>query len=192
MRAIRWISALAVPFALTLAGCAPERAEIPADEATQTTSPTVGEAPAAGRAEPTAPLPLRESVSDDPSATRDPFLAHKVEPVPPPTDLRPRKSRRYAIDQLKLVGLVTGALTPRAMLVDPAGKGVVVTQGELVGKPEVVRGAREGDYLASWRVDRIRAGDVVLVREDAGNPEAAPATRTLSLPAEPLLATQDD
>jgi type IV pilus assembly protein PilP len=90
------------------------------------------------------------------------------------------------------VGLVTGALTPRAMLVDPAGKGVVVTQGELVGKPEVVRGAREGDYLASWRVDRIRTGDVVLVREDAGNPEAAPATRTLSLPAEPLLATQDD
>jgi type IV pilus assembly protein PilP len=191
MRAVRWILVLAAPFALALTGCAPERAEIPPFDLVQTTT-TTNEAPAPRPVAPRARVELPEDVSADVTANRDPFQAYKVEPLPPPTDLRPRKSRRFGVEQLKLAGLVTGTSTPRAMLVDPTGRGVVVTQGELVGKPEVVRRAGQDGYLASWRVDRIRAGDVVLVREDAGDPDAAPATRTLSMPAEPLLATQDD
>jgi hypothetical protein len=69
------------------------------------------------------------------------------------------------------------------MLLDPAGKGWVVTQGELVGRPEEVRTGSEV-LAASWRVDRIRAGDVVLVQEDPAHREGILATRVLSLPRE--------
>jgi type IV pilus assembly protein PilP len=116
--------------------------------------------------------------------SRDPFRAFAATPTPPPLDARPRKAHRIPVDQLKLVGLVTHTATPRAMLVDPAGKGYIVTQGELVGRPEA-----DGEKLASFRVDRIREGDVVLVRE--GAPGAAASTRVLALPREPLLQADD-
>ncbi len=115
--------------------------------------------------------------------SRDPFRSFDAaKPVTPP-DARPRKSKRYAVDELKLVGLVTSTATPRAMLLDPAGKGWVVTQGELVGRPEEVRDGSEV-VTASWRVDRIRAEDVVLVKEDPAHRERALATRVLALPRE--------
>ena len=66
------------------------------------------------------------------------------------------------------------------------GKGYIVAQGELVGRPE-----RDGDQLASFRVDRIRESDVVLVREDASDPHAAATTRVLALPRQPLLQADD-
>lgn len=122
--------------------------------------------------------------------SRDPFRAGG-DANPPPTDDRPRKSRRYSVDELHLVGLVTSTATPRAMLLDPAGKGWIVTQGELVGKPEEVRAGNE-IIVASWRVDRIRAGDVVLVREDPAHREGSLATRVLALPREAPVQAIDD
>jgi type IV pilus assembly protein PilP len=72
------------------------------------------------------------------------------------------------------------------MLVDPSGKGYVVTPGELVGRPET-----EGGRTASFRVDRIREGDVVLVREVANDPTGVAATRVLALAHAPLLQADD-
>jgi type IV pilus assembly protein PilP len=123
--------------------------------------------------------------------SRDPFRSFDAARPPTPTDARPRKSRHYALDELKLVGLVTSTATPRAMLLDPAGKGWIVTQGELVGKPEEVRSGGEV-IVASWRVDRIRAGDVVLVREDPAHREGALATRVLAMPHEAAPQAIDD
>ena len=120
-------------------------------------------------------------------SSRDPFRAFAATPAPPPEDTRPRKARRVSVDQLKLVALVTHTATPRAMLVDPAGKGYIVTRGELVGRPEP---SGDGERFASFRVDRIRDGDVVLVREDPTSPGAA-STRVLALPREPLLQADD-
>jgi type IV pilus assembly protein PilP len=155
-------------------------------------SPAAATSPAQGAApEPAAAgVPVR-SISEDGAfdegpGNRDPFRSFTATPTPPPEDTRPRKARRVAVDQLKLVALVTHTATPRAMLVDPSGKGYIVTQGELVGRPEP-----DGARFASFRVDRIREGDVVLVREDPSRAGSPGATRVLALPREPLLQADD-
>lgn len=90
---------------------------------------------------------------------------------------------QYGVDELRLVGIVTGIHPAKAMLVDPTGKGHVIQRGQFVGRPEVVSGgAGSGaSYEITWRVDRIRDGDIVLIREDAKNPDVPSATRVIPL-----------
>jgi type IV pilus assembly protein PilP len=89
----------------------------------------------------------------------------------------------YAVDDLKLIGLVTNTDTPRAMLVDPTGRGWVVTKGQFICRPEIVHASGPGgvDYELNWKIDRIREGDLVLVREDPGHTDVPAATRVISL-----------
>jgi type IV pilus assembly protein PilP len=136
-------------------------------------------------------VPIHDDAMVEGPGSRDPFRAFPEAPKPPPPDARPRKARRIPVDQLKLVALVTNTATPRALLVDPAGKGYIVTQGELVGRPEPAGASGDdGEHYASFRVDRIREGEMVLVREDAAGRLPA-ATRVLSLPRQPLLQADD-
>jgi len=90
---------------------------------------------------------------------------------------------QYALDELKLIGIVTRAEPAKAMLVDPTGKGFVIQRGQFVGRADVVQaaGASGTVYEINWRVDRIRPGDVVLVREDPANPDVPSATRVIPL-----------
>jgi type IV pilus assembly protein PilP len=90
---------------------------------------------------------------------------------------------QYALDELKLIGIVTRAEPAKAMLVDPTGKGFVIQRGQFVGRADVVQGAGQSGttYEINWRVDRIRPGDVVLVREDPSNPDVPSATRVIPL-----------
>ena len=70
----------------------------------------------------------------------------------------------------------------RAMFVDPSGKGHVLYPGDYLGRAELVRiGATGHEYQLNWRVDRIREGDVVLLREDPAQPQIPPATRVIPL-----------
>ena len=73
---------------------------------------------------------------------------------------------QFGIDELKLIGIVTRVDPARAMLVDPHGTGHVVQRGQFVGKADIVQAAgRTGaSYEINWRVDRIRPGDIVLIR----------------------------
>jgi type IV pilus assembly protein PilP len=89
----------------------------------------------------------------------------------------------YTVDDLKLIGLVTNTDIPRAMLVDPTGKGWVVTKGQFICRPEVVHAAGPGgvDYELNWKIERIREGDLVLVREDPSHSDVPAATRVISL-----------
>ena len=90
---------------------------------------------------------------------------------------------QFGIDELKLIGIVTRAEPAKAMLVDPGGTGHVVQRGQFVGKPDIVQAAgRTGaSYEINWRVDRIRDGDIVLIREDPANPDVPRATRVIPL-----------
>jgi type IV pilus assembly protein PilP len=78
---------------------------------------------------------------------------------------------------------VTGGVEARAMLLDPRGHGYVIKRGQFIGRAEVVQGESKGNksYEINWRVDKVRDGDVVLVREDPKNPEIPSSTRVLSL-----------
>ena len=90
---------------------------------------------------------------------------------------------QYGIDELKLVGIVTRIQPAKAMLVDPSGKGHVVHRGQLIGRPELVQAgaSSRASYEINWRIDRIRDGDIVLVREDPTNPDVPSATKVIPL-----------
>jgi type IV pilus assembly protein PilP len=89
----------------------------------------------------------------------------------------------FSVDDLKLIGIVTRIQPSRAMLVDPTGKGHVVRRGDFVGRADLVQmaGASGATYELNWRLDRIRDGDVVLVREDPNNPDVPAATKVIPL-----------
>lgn len=89
----------------------------------------------------------------------------------------------YSLDELRLIGIVTRVVPAKAMLIDPTGKGHVIQRGQFVGRADVVQGAgRSGaTYEVNWRVDRIRDGDVVLVREDPTNPDVPTQSRVIPL-----------
>lgn len=142
-------------------------------------------APSAGE----LPLVSRDkSPRADDATGRDPFQPGATAVVtPPPTrdDGIPRKAKKYSLEQLKLVGIVGGEEQPRAMLVDPNGKGWIVTRGEYVGRAE---------NLTGWRVDKVRGDDVVFTRTDPLRPTQAPETRVVALhtPAASDSAELDD
>ena len=174
---------------VVLAGCsteqtAPSAPPAPPGLAVETTTPPAPAPPAPGAADESRTPPAAGHEG------RDPFVPSVTAPEAPPpvADVRLRKSKRFAVDDLKLVGIVNGVETPRAMLVDPRGKGWVVTRGQLVGRPEVLHDSA-GDHSVSWRVDRIRESDVILVREDAAHSVAVPSsTRVLALRHDPIVS----
>lgn len=134
-----------------------------------------------------AKLELREDDFVESERSRDPFRSFaSAFAEQARTQVRSQRHvllDRYSVDELKLIGLVTRADPPRAMLLDPAGKGWVVTRGELIGRAEIVHASGPGgaDYEVNWRVDRIREGDIVLVREDASRHDLPSATRVIPL-----------
>jgi type IV pilus assembly protein PilP len=99
----------------------------------------------------------------------------------------------YSLDELKLIAIVTRIEPAKAMLVDPTGKGHVVQRGQFVGRPEVVQstGSRPATYEINWRVDSIRDGDIVLVREDPANPDVPSATKIIPLRPEGQVAATE-
>lgn len=130
---------------------------------------------------------------NDSARTRDPFLSYARE-FAEEAKKRVRSQRevvldQYALDELKLAGLVTGIRPARAMLIDPTKKGHVVHEGQFVGRSEVVQGGASGaDYEINWRIDRIRDSDIVLVREDPANPDVPSATRVILLRPDDVVA----
>ena len=119
--------------------------------------------------------------------SRDPFRsfldAFKEEAKGTARSQREVVMAQFGIDELKLIGIVTRAEPAKAMLVDPHGTGHVVQRGQFVGKPDIVQtvGRTGATYEINWRVDRIRDGDIVLIREDPANPDVPSATRVIPL-----------
>jgi type IV pilus assembly protein PilP len=144
-------------------------------------------APAAATPAPVSREP--ESGAVDSAHTRDPFLpgaALATPPIPEDRDVA-RKAKRFTLDDLKLVAIVAGDGAARAMLVDPRGKGWVVTRGDRVGKPEIT------DHVVGWRVEKVRESDVVFVRDDSARPDRETEKRVIALRADaPAIDFVDD
>ncbi len=117
---------------------------------------------------------------------RDPFRSFAIAAVPtkaPVTNQIVGILGDYSVDELKLNAIVMSSEGPLAMIVDPSHKGWTVKKGDYVGRAETVHtgGQNGADYFLTWRVDRIREGDIVFIREDRANPAVPPATRVVSL-----------
>jgi type IV pilus assembly protein PilP len=100
----------------------------------------------------------------------------------------------YSLDELKLVGIVLGADPPVVLLVDPSGKGHTIRRGQFVGRAEIVQsGGQSGAaYEVNWRLETIRDGDIVFVREDPQNPDVPSATKVIPLRPEGSSASGAD
>lgn len=133
---------------------------------------------------------IGESEFIETDRTRDPFRSYATKFLEasraPDRNERKVTLGEYSVDELKPIGIVMSSDYPRAMLIDPNGKGWVVKKGDYLGRPELVHLGGPGgtDYQVNWRVDRIRDGDIVLVREDPAQPGAAPITKVIPLRSE--------
>lgn len=180
--------ALALGFAA--AACTPDEVMV-----TATQGPAAGgAATATADAGPPAllppPVPRVEFAENDfaeGDRNRDPFRTY-IALAAPDTKKVTRAQREvilpdYSLDELKLVAIVTGGDYPRAMVVDPGGKGWVIKRGDWIGRPEVVHigGANGTDYQINWRVDKVRDGDIVFTREDPAQPGIPPVSRVIAL-----------
>ena len=150
--------------------------------------------PTVAAASPTAnmpPLPKRDFQERDFSETeanRDPFRGFAADLAQQSKKVYAVQRKvlvdRYSLEELKLVGLVTGNPT-RALLIDPTGFGWIAKVGDFVGKSEIVHsgGPSGADVPINWRVDRIRPADIVFIREDPSHPDIPPTTRVITLRA---------
>lgn len=88
-----------------------------------------------------------------------------------------------AVEDMRLIAIISGSDAPRAMLVDTNGVGHVVRRGDFVGRAEVVQagGAESAALSLNWRLERIRPQEIVLTREDPTGPDRPPLTRVVAL-----------
>lgn len=175
--------AVTLVLALGLLGCdsdittgpPPRPQNTPADEPMDDTVPDAG----------IPVLAFREDDFVEGDANRDPFrgFAASFRQHAPDAPQRTVKMGNTAVDEMRLIAIVTGVANPRAMLLDATGVGVVVERGDYVGRPEVVQ--MSGDeglgVTLNWRIDRIRSNEVVFTREDPTGPDHPPLTRVLVL-----------
>jgi type IV pilus assembly protein PilP len=95
---------------------------------------------------------------------------------------RPVKASEFALDELKLVGILTRGRAS-VLLTDPKGFGWILHTGDFIGRAEMVSvGGTDGSEVPiNWKVDLIRADRVVFIREDTTRPEIPPTTRVMPL-----------
>jgi type IV pilus assembly protein PilP len=183
----RLASLLAFATALPLAAaCGSSTPTAPPPPPSRTPPPTAAAASASGLPPELKGPEYTENDFVESDHNRDPFRTFMVQNQSVNREaLNQRKVElaQYSIDELKLVAIVLGAERNRAMFLDPSGKGTVVYKGTFVCRSEVVHvGGNNGpEYQLNWRVDRIRDGDVVLIREDPAQPAIPPATRVIPL-----------
>jgi type IV pilus assembly protein PilP len=178
-------------FAVVVAGCSPDKVLQAANTGSTTSQAPVAAVPDAGPSlapPPIARMDFAENDFVESDRNRDPFRTF-IATFAPPESKRVAQNQRavilpqFSIDELKLVAIVTGGDYPRAMVIDPGGKGWVLKRGDFVGRPEIVHigGANGADYQLNWRVDKVRDGDLVFLREDPAQPGIPPASRVVTL-----------
>jgi type IV pilus assembly protein PilP len=187
---------LGLTLPLVLAGCGDDKpaasvtgipSAAPAAAGPAAAAPLASASGAANDMPPPPKFEIVEAEFTESERSRDPFRSFadtfKEENKGATKSQREVVLSQFTIDELKLIGIVTRAEPARAMLVDPGGTGHVVQRGQFVGKADIVQaGGRTGaSYEINWRVDRIRDGDIVLIREDPANPDVPSATRVIPL-----------
>ena len=189
---MKTLALLASVSLLAIAGCSPDKAlqqansgpgaAPPPPPPTATAAAVVAPAPALAKVE------FAENDFVESDRNRDPFRSYAAMFAGPDKNKVATNQRavilgQFSLDELKLVAIVTGGEYPRAMVLDPSGKGWVIKRGDFVGRPEVVHtgGANGADYQLNWRVDKVRDGDIVFTREDPAQPGIPPASRVITL-----------
>ncbi|HVJ91001.1 MAG TPA: hypothetical protein VM580_14455, partial [Labilithrix sp.] len=150
---------LVISLASLATACTPDKALQVANTGSTSAAPATAVADA-GVAKPATPAMPRVEFSEndftESDRNRDPFRPYSTVVGPETKKLAQVQKdvvlSQFSLDELKLVAIVTGGDYPRAMLIDPGGKGWVIKRGDWVGRPEVVHvgGANGADYQINW------------------------------------------
>jgi type IV pilus assembly protein PilP len=182
---------LLLALGLLLAGCSDAPKEEPSKKPAAPAAPKPAAAPTAAPAAPAAAPAARGSVLEEArkrtltkedftesDSNRDPFrsflssFAVQVVVNKQHTIIL----EKFALDELRLAGIVTGELQPRAMFIDPSGQGVTVVRGDHLSKVDAL-------------VTRIAADRVYLrIEEDSGTDKPRVTERQIELHAGELTA----
>jgi hypothetical protein len=184
----RVLPALAIALAW-LAGCD--------DESSQGRGRGFADSPASGGAAPggaqgegagdaqsgPASLAFRDDDFVESLRNRDPFRSYtSAMRADAPDDITRRVIMpTTAVEEMRLIGIVTGMPRPKAMLLDPEGVGHVVERGDYIGRPKVIQATGSIAMTLNWRVDRIRENEVVLTQQDPGDPTRSALTKIITL-----------
>lgn len=180
--------ALATMLFLSLLGCSGDGAP-PIDYSAPAAPSASSSADSKGGKAASEPPPVAFTEADfiESEESRDPYREYSSIFIKQVDDVsrevgRKVKASMFAIDELKLVAIITEAHS-RAMLVDPKGFGWIIFTGDFLGKAELVNtgGTDSQEIPVNWKVDRIRGTDIVFVREDPSRPQIARTTRILPL-----------
>ncbi len=143
------------------------------------------EASAGTNGVPVAWSSLRDSDFVEGEGNRDPFrnFTIEVKTRAPVVAQRTVLMPNTPLKSMRLIAIITGIDQPRAMLVDERGVGYVTRRGDFVGVADIVQtgGAENLPVALNWRVDRIRANEVVLAREDPSGPNRPPLVQVIPL-----------
>lgn len=154
MRNLYLLLALSVPFALAACG-GDETPVVQTGGPAATTDPSAAGAvdPAAATPTPAAtPEEAADEYNYNPIGKRDPFRSFLADELAPDTRKVVTPLQRFDLDQLKIIGIIWGISSPRAMVTTPEGKGYVVQKGTLIGK--------------NWgKVSRITQDEVIISEE---------------------------
>ena len=123
--------------------------------------------------DPNAPVAVADAGTPDPTypdeafveidvQQRDPFRRFEIEVIAAPTVESIMSDT--SVDEMRVLGIITGGLGGRAMIADRSGVGYTVRARQYIGRPETVQvGGSDGIAVPLvWRVDRIREREIVL------------------------------
>ncbi len=171
---------------------APSASTAPAASAPPASAEAGSDAASAPEASAASALPsYRDDDFVESDANRDPFRNYAALFLPRTNQGQVRIQRHVimestAVDQMRLIAIISGVASPSAMLLDQGGTGHTVRRGDYVGRVEYVSsgGVDAVPIPLVWRVDRISANEVVLSREDPASPTQVALSRVLVLHAE--------
>jgi type IV pilus assembly protein PilP len=115
---------------------------------------------------------------------RDPFRSYTItfRGAKAPEDMQRRVVMPgTAVEEMRLIAIVTGTARPKAMLLDAASVGHVVERGDYLGRAKLIQATGNVSMTLNWRVDRIRENEVVLTQEDPADPARVALTKIMPL-----------
>lgn len=149
-----------------------------------------GDKPAAAAAPKIEALVLKDDDFVESERHRDPFRSFNLNPKPHGGQEIAMETQRAvvmpdtAVEDMKLIAVISGLARPKAMLTDAHNVGYVVQRGDYIGRAKVFQTTGSVAITLNWRVDRIRDNEVVLTREDPQEQGRPPLSRIISMPDE--------
>lgn len=144
-----------------------------------------GAAAAAGAEKAKEPDPLVYKDEDfaESLKNRDPFRIYTTifRSDDPGTSTREVLMPSTAVEDMRLIAIITGLARPKAMMVDTTGVGYVVERGDYLGRPKMIQASGSVALAFNWRVDRIRDNELVLTQPDPSDPSRVGVTKIIEL-----------